>query len=52
MTDYDPAKHGLTYPPATKITFEFPAAKGGAAGQAGLARWQQPDSQAEGFCRR
>lgn len=26
-TDYDPAKHGLTYPPATKITFEFPARK-------------------------
>jgi len=25
VTDYDPAKHGLTYPPATKITFEFPA---------------------------
>lgn len=24
-TDYDPVKHGLTYPPATKITFEFPA---------------------------
>src|SRR4051812_12456427 len=23
--DYDLAKHGLTYPPATKITFEFPA---------------------------
>ena len=28
MTDYDPAKHGLTYPPATKITFEFPAKNG------------------------
>lgn len=27
VTDYDPAKHGLTYPPASKITFEFPAAK-------------------------
>jgi predicted dehydrogenase len=27
VTDYDPAKHGLTYPPATKITFEFPARK-------------------------
>src|SRR5437867_8454271 len=26
--DYDLAKHGLTYPPATKITFEFPARKG------------------------
>lgn len=25
VRDYDPAKHGLTYPPATKITFEFPA---------------------------
>jgi predicted dehydrogenase len=25
VTDYDPAKHGLTYPPATRITFEFPA---------------------------
>jgi predicted dehydrogenase len=24
---YDLAKHGLTYPPATKITFEFPAKK-------------------------
>lgn len=27
VTDYDPAKHGLTYPPATKITFQFPARK-------------------------
>ncbi len=27
VTDYDPAIHGLTYPPATKITFEFPARK-------------------------
>lgn len=25
VTDYEPAKHGLTYPPATKITYEFPA---------------------------
>ena len=25
VTDYDPVKHGLTYPPATKITFEFAA---------------------------
>lgn len=25
VTDYDPAKHGLTYPPATKVSFEFPA---------------------------
>ncbi len=25
VTDYDPLKQGLTYPPATKITFEFPA---------------------------
>ena len=28
VSDYDVAKHGLTYPPATKITFEFPARKG------------------------
>jgi predicted dehydrogenase len=27
VTDYDPAKHGLTYPPGTKVTFEFPARK-------------------------
>ena len=27
VTGYDPAIHGLTYPPATKITFEFPARK-------------------------
>ena len=27
VTDYDPATHGLTYPSATKITFEFPARK-------------------------
>jgi predicted dehydrogenase len=27
VTDYDPAKHGATYPPGTKITFEFPAKK-------------------------
>lgn len=25
VTDYDLAKHGLTYPPGTKITFEFPS---------------------------
>lgn len=25
VSDYDPLKHGLTYPPATKITFKFPA---------------------------
>ncbi len=25
VTDYDPGKHGETYPPGTKITFEFPA---------------------------
>jgi len=25
VKDYDPAKHGLTYPPGAKITFEFPA---------------------------
>jgi hypothetical protein len=28
VTDYDPVKHGLTYPPAAKVTFEFPAKKG------------------------
>jgi len=27
VTDYDPVKHGLTYPPGTKITFEFPKRK-------------------------
>lgn len=27
VADYDPVKHGLTYPPATQITFEFPAKK-------------------------
>ena len=27
VTDYDPAKDGLTYPSATKITFEFAAKK-------------------------
>jgi predicted dehydrogenase len=27
VTDYDLVKHGLTYPPATKITLEFPARK-------------------------
>jgi predicted dehydrogenase len=25
VTGYDPARHGLTYPPGTRITFEFPA---------------------------
>jgi predicted dehydrogenase len=25
VTDYEPAKQGLTYPPAAKVTFEFPA---------------------------
>lgn len=25
VKDYDPVKHGLTYPPASRITFEFPA---------------------------
>ena len=25
VTGYDPATQGLTYPPATKVTFEFPA---------------------------
>ncbi len=29
VKDYDPEKHGLTYPPGTKITFEFPAKKEG-----------------------
>ena len=27
VTDYDPVKQGLTYPPAAKITLEFPARK-------------------------
>lgn len=27
VSDYDPATDGLTYPPATKITFRFPARK-------------------------
>src|SRR5438093_2623191 len=27
VTDYDPVKQGLTYPPATKISFQFPARK-------------------------
>ena len=27
VTDYEPAKHGLTYPPGTKLTFQFPASK-------------------------
>lgn len=27
VKDYDPAVHGLTYPPGTKVTFEFPAKK-------------------------
>jgi len=27
VTEYDPAKHGLTYPPGTKITYKFPARK-------------------------
>ena len=26
--DWDPEKHGLTYPPGTKITYRFPAKKG------------------------
>jgi predicted dehydrogenase len=25
VTDWDPAVHGLTYPPGTKVTFDFPA---------------------------
>ena len=28
VTGYDPAKQGLTYPPASKVTFEFPARNG------------------------
>lgn len=28
VADYDPVKQGLTYPPGTKITFEFPARQG------------------------
>ncbi|HYG33911.1 MAG TPA: gfo/Idh/MocA family oxidoreductase, partial [Clostridia bacterium] len=28
VKDYDPEKHGLTYPPGTRITFEFPARNG------------------------
>jgi predicted dehydrogenase len=28
VTDYDPAKHGQTYPSGSKITFEFPARDG------------------------
>jgi len=28
VTDYDVAKDGLTYPPGTKITFQFPAREG------------------------
>ncbi len=27
VTGFDPVKHGLTYPPGTRITFEFPAKK-------------------------
>lgn len=27
VTGYDPSIHGLTYPPASKITFEFPSSK-------------------------
>lgn len=27
VSGYDPAKHGLTYPPAAQVTFEFPARK-------------------------
>ncbi len=27
VTDYDPVQHGLTYPPGSRITFEFPATK-------------------------
>ena len=28
VSDYDPGKHGLTYPPGTRIAFEFPAKAG------------------------
>ncbi|MBN2506326.1 MAG: Gfo/Idh/MocA family oxidoreductase [Verrucomicrobia bacterium] len=28
VTNYDPARHGLTYPPGARITFEFPAKAG------------------------
>ena len=28
VTNFDPAKHGLTYPPGSRITFEFPARNG------------------------
>ena len=28
VTDYDPVKHGLTYPPGSRITFEYPARNG------------------------
>jgi len=28
VTEYDPKVHGLTYPPGTKVTFEFPAREG------------------------
>ncbi len=28
VTDYDLGKHGLTYPPGSRITFEFPAKEG------------------------
>jgi predicted dehydrogenase len=28
VTDYDPKKQGLTYPPGSKVTFEFPARGG------------------------
>lgn len=28
VTDYDPVRQGLTYPPAAKVTFEFPARAG------------------------
>jgi predicted dehydrogenase len=28
VSDYDPVKQGLTYPPGSKVTFEFPARNG------------------------
>ena len=42
VTDYDPAKQGLTYPSAARITFEFPARK--ARGPVKLV-WQDGNNQ-------
>ncbi len=49
VTDYDPAKQGLTYPPATQDHLRVSGPEGARPGQNGLARRQQPDSQAPGF---